>query len=146
MESLQSMGLFVYIDDDADDHKLMRIALEHLEIRNEVKYFFGAEEALAFLKSTREQIFLILCDVNMPKINGLEFKRIIELTPELKLKSIPFVFLSTSAGELEVKEAYSLGIQGYFQKGMDINVTIEYLRKITSFWASCVHPQKFIKI
>ena len=49
-------------------------------------------EALSYLRETNDEIFIILCDLNMPKMDGLELKGMIELTAELKIKAIPFIF------------------------------------------------------
>jgi CheY-like chemotaxis protein len=67
-------------------------------------------EAIEYLKTTTDEIFLILADINMPKMDGLQMKRIIELTPEIKSKAIPFFFHTNSTNPSEVRAAYDQGI------------------------------------
>src|SRR4051812_39723889 len=107
-DKAKSKGIIILIDDDQTEHELLQLALDDLGIKNELKFFFDAQTAFNFLKKTKERTFIILCDINMPKIDGIELKRMIEGTPELKIKSIPFFFHSNAATETEVKAAYSL--------------------------------------
>jgi CheY-like chemotaxis protein len=77
----------------------------------------------------------------MPAIDGLQLKRLIEQTPELKECAIPFVFFSNSSSHAEIRAAYSLNIQGYFTKAATHEGTIDSLLRIIAFWANCVHPK-----
>jgi len=56
------------------------------------------EEALLYLKDTTDDIFLILSDLNMPRMDGLKLKRMIDLPPDIKIKAIPFFFHSNTSG------------------------------------------------
>jgi len=136
-------GVFVFIDDDKDEHELLKIAMESLELNNQIKNFMDGEEGFRYLKKTKDSIFLILCDINMPKMDGLELKRMIDLTPEIKIKAIPFFFHSNSASPTEVRSAYTLGIQGYLKKADTLNGTIKSLENIIALWTTVVHPKDF---
>ena len=108
---------------------------------NEVKFARNGEEGLKLIKENKENIFLIISDVNMPRINGLELKRIIEGTPELKIRSIPFIFHSTHDNAVVVKEGFALGIQGFIKKQSDFTKSVRDLELIIRFWStSSVHP------
>jgi len=135
-------SIIIFLDDEPSEHLLMRTALEHLGHGNRMISFYNGQDALEFIKNCDKHIFLILSDLNMPKMNGLELKRIIDGTPELRLKAIPFIFHSSSANPLEIKEAYSLNIQGYFRKHADVTQTMDCLAVIISFWEQCVHPDQ----
>ena len=77
----------------------------------------------------------------MPVMNGLELKRKIDADQELRRKSIPFVFYSTSASKQAVNEAYTeLTIQGFFIKGSDYNKTKNVVNNIIQYWKDCIHP------
>jgi CheY-like chemotaxis protein len=134
-------GIFVFVDDDRDEHFLLNIAMKELKLDNKMASFYNGAEALTFLRECEEDIFLILSDMNMPKMDGLELKRMIELIPELKAKCIPFFYHSNTSSSLEVKTAYTLNIQGYIRKAIDTEGTVESLKRIVQMWTNCVHPK-----
>src|SRR5689334_5196859 len=108
-------GIFIFVDDDQEEHELFTMAIREI-CNNQIVFAANGEEALEKIRENRENIFLIISDINMPRINGLELKRIIEGTPELKLCAIPFIFHSAHDNPLVVKEAFSMGIQGFIKK------------------------------
>src|SRR5687767_1970050 len=108
-------GPLILVDDDVEDQELVVLALEQLGIKYDVKLFQSAEAALSYLYETSEQPFIIVSDINMPKMDGITFKKKIDSCDILKSKCIPFVFLSTSTKF--VRETCDLNIQGYFEKG-----------------------------
>jgi CheY-like chemotaxis protein len=142
-DKARSKGIIVLIDDDEAEQELLQMALNDLGVKNQLKFFPDAQLAYDYLKETKDRVFLILCDLNMPKIDGIELKRMIEGTPELKIKAIPFFFHSNSATETEVKAAYALGIQGYIQKSVTMQETQNNLEKIIALWTAVVHPKDF---
>lgn len=134
-------GVFVFIDDDKNEHLLLRLAMKEIGLDNPVVSLMNGEEALSYLKKSGDETFIILSDMNMPVMDGLELKRMIEITPELKLKAIPFIFHSNTGSVAEIKAAYALNIQGYIKKAPDIDGTIKSLEKIISLWTDCIHPK-----
>lgn len=132
-------GKFIFIDDDVQEHIMFKKALK-IYCDNEVVSAYDGEEGLNLIKENKDDIFIIICDINMPKINGLELKRMIEGTPELKIKAIPFVFHSTHDNGIVVKEAYALGIQGFVKKADDLTQSVTNLDILIRFWSSIVHP------
>lgn len=135
-------GPIIMIDDDEDDQFLLKSVLEELNVDNRLIIFDNGLDALNFLGVTREQPFLILCDVNMPVMNGLELRIKIDGNEYLKKKSIPFVFLSTSGGKEIVRTAYDATIQGFFKKENSFDGYREQIKLILAYWASCLHPNK----
>lgn len=138
-------GPLIIIEDDLDDHQILNEVLSEIKFPNAVKFFTNGEEALDFLRTTSDHPFLILCDVNMPKINGLQLRSVIELSPSLKKKSIPFVFFSTTARDKDVELAYDLTVQGYFEKAYDFDNLVRQLKLILSYWMECKHPNNFVR-
>jgi CheY-like chemotaxis protein len=135
-------GPIIMIDDDEDDQFLFRNILEELEIRNEPIFFKNGAEALHYLEETKDRPFLILCDVNMPVLNGLELKSRIDQSEYLKSKSIPFVFISTSGNPSAVKAAYEMTIQGFFKKETSYALLKQQIKLIVDYWHFCLHPNK----
>jgi CheY-like chemotaxis protein len=138
---MKPKGIFLFVDDDRDEHELLQIAVNKLGYTNEIVSCYNGKEALDFLNSTDKDVFMILCDINMPLMNGIELKQFIENEYHLKARAIPFMFHSNTGNENEIKFAYSLNIQGYFAKAMTVEGTIESLRKIVDFWTDCIHPK-----
>ena len=92
------------------------MALQDLDITNPLIWFANCAQALDHMKTTSQQPFLILSDVNLPGMSGIEFKKLIDDHPELSRKCIPFVLYSTSVDKKTVEEAYQNDCAGFFQK------------------------------
>lgn len=134
-------GPILLIEDDQDDEEIFRGALEDLKINNELIWFSSTSDAFNYLKTAAGQPFLIFCDVNLPKQTGIEFKKELDGDPELRKKSIPFVFYSTSAQRSEVNEAYTkMTIQGFFKKEISYSAVKARLQLIVDYWMQCEHP------
>jgi CheY-like chemotaxis protein len=89
-------GPVVIIEDDIDDQEIVTAVLKELGVPNEFLFFGTSSDAYTFLKSTTRQPFLILCDINLPKLNGMELKMQIDKNTVLRQKCIPFIFFSTA--------------------------------------------------
>lgn len=133
-------GPIVLVEDDVDDQEFLIEALKSLGVQNEIKTFDDGQKALDFLKATTQQPFIIISDVNLPVMNGLQLKHLIEDDPGLKTKSIPFIFLSTSAEPKAVKEAFNMSVQGYFVKETTYEGVRQQLKQVVDYWKSCRHP------
>src|SRR3954470_15469301 len=109
----------IFVEDDVDDQELFAEALRDLKVERSFKFFSDGREALEYLQTTKEQPFVIFCDVNMPRLNGIELRNEINNNEALKRKSIPFVFFTTALNRKLVDEAFSLSVQGFFKKPED---------------------------
>lgn len=132
-------GPIIIVDDDKDDHELYEESIRAIGISNEIHFFNKAKEMLDYLLSTEEQPFLILSDVNMPEMTGLELKKIIQDDPYLCTKGIPFIFISTNASKVSVRHAHALSVQGYFEKPSSLDGIKEMFRKLFEYWELCKH-------
>ena len=130
------MKKILVIDDEEWLREMMLLALrqrgfEVLEAENGEK---GIEVA------RKEIPDLILCDVNMVKVNGLELKKRIFDDEVLRLKCVPFIFMSTGRASSEVMKAYSYGVQGYFVKPTSFGKLKEMLQHIIWYWRDSQRP------
>lgn len=123
-----------------DDQEIIIDALKTLGLQNEIKTFDTGQKALDFLKIMEKQPFLIISDVNLPVMNGLQLKSEIQNNEYLRSKSIPFIFLTTSGDKKAVEEAYDLQVQGFFVKEITYEGINKQLRGIVDYWKSCRHP------
>jgi CheY-like chemotaxis protein len=137
-------GPIVLLEDDPDDEDIFEEILQELKIPNKLNWFTRAEEAFNYLKTTSEQPFIIFSDVNVPGQTGVEFKRQIDMDPELRRKSIPFVFYSTAADQATVTEVFvHLTVQGFFQKSNSYEETKKNIQMILDYWKVCKHPNAY---
>ena len=135
----------IILDDDMDDQEIMREVLEDLQVPYRIDFYMHAKDLLDYLYTTKEVPFLIFSDVNLPSMNGLELRKIIFENEYLRIKSIPFIFLSTSSDEFAVKEAYNLTVQGYFVKQYSIPDIKATIKLIINYWEQCEHVNSRLK-
>jgi CheY-like chemotaxis protein len=134
-------GPIILVDDDVDDLHLFSEAFHSIGVTDSmIRVFDKTTSALQYLETTRERPFIILCDINLPEKNGLEFRQQINNDEYLRRKSIPFVFLSTTAQPREVALAYDLTVQGFFVKSMTFTEMQASCRIILEYWKNCIHP------
>ena len=134
----------IVIDDDKDDLELMQQAFSELNIDNEIIVFDDGLKFLEYIKATDSGTFFILCDINMNKLTGLELKKIIYDDEKLRIKCVPFIFLSTSRASGSIMEAYSYGVQGYFVKPNSLAKTKHMLQSMVTYWSESQHPNGWL--
>ena len=100
--------------------------------------FQSAELALIYLYETKDQPFMIISDINMPKMNGIEFKMRIDKCEILTGKCIPFIFFST-CGKSSKEKACNLDIEGFFEKQNSLSALEHTLRTILNYWKLTRH-------
>ena len=141
---MNKSGPIIIIEDDADDRDFLKEIFEVLNYENEIIYFEDGESALEHLISEPFEPFLIISDINMPKLNGIELKEKIQNNENLRLKCIPYLLFTTSANQQHVIDAYSKSVQGFFVKPNNMEKLFEIIKKIVEYWQECESP-KFIK-
>jgi|SRR6476620_5245934 len=138
---MNRQGPIIIIEDDADDQNILQEAFDALNYGNEILFFDDGHAALEYLTENPIEPFIIFSDINMPKLNGIELREKIHQNEELRLKSIPFLFFSTSAEQKHVVEAYSKSAQGFFIKPSSFNDVKDTIKIILDYWLKCVSPK-----
>ena len=105
-------------------------------------FFDDGEQALAFLYTTEIKPFIILSDINVPKMNGMALREKINSDEKLKMKCIPYLFFSTAASSNYVVKAYSLSVQGFFRKAHSLREFEETISIIMQYWERCIAPNE----
>jgi CheY-like chemotaxis protein len=136
------LGPILVVDDDEDDHDLLRSVCRELKICSSLRFFFKGQELIDYLTSNEQRPFLILYDINMPHINGLDLRELIWTDPDLRSKSIPFIFFSTAASPEQVERAFNLTVQGFFLKGNTFEETVRKLKLVIDYWIESRHPNQ----
>jgi DNA-binding NtrC family response regulator len=137
-------GPIIIIEDDLDDQDILTDIFKELDYGNEVIFFGDSLIALDYLTNTETEPFLVLSDINMPKLNGMELREKVHNNEDLRMKSIPYLFFSTSAEQNHVINAYSRSIQGFFIKPSNYDKLKSIITKIVEYWQECESP-KYIK-
>lgn len=129
------------VEDDKVDILTLKRAFRDLKITNKLTVCENGLEALSFLRDSKNNIpGIILLDINMPKMNGLEFLK--ERQKDTIIKSIPVVVLTTSKAEQDKIESFNLGVAGYMIKPLDYLQFIEVVRTINLYWTLSEMPNR----
>ena len=136
-------GPIIIVDDDPEDHFIIQDAFNSLRADQPLVLFDKATDFLKYLRITDEKPFIIFCDINMPGMNGIEMRNEIINDPYLREKSIPFVFYSTAANPTQIRLAYELTVQGFFQKPSTYAELVQMLKLILDYWKVCRHPNDY---
>lgn len=137
---MNKSGPIIIIEDDTDDREIFEIVFKELNYKNEILFFYDGQAALDYLTSTTIEPFIIFSDINMPKLNGMELRQKLHENEELRIKSIPYLFFSTTAEQNHVVDAYSKSVQGFFIKPHDFTEIKSTLQVIVEYWIKCVSP------
>ena len=133
-------GAIIIIEDDADDQDMFRSIIKELNYKNEVIFFDDGQAALAYLTSNSKEPFIVISDINMPKLNGIELRRKVHENESIRIKTIPYLFFTTNAEQEAVIEAYSKSIQGFFVKPSSYQDLKNMVKTIVEYWQKCVSP------
>jgi CheY-like chemotaxis protein len=136
-------GPIIVIEDDMDDQSLLEETFKVLNYPYKVLYFTDGYDALEFIKKTEVKPFLILSDINMPRINGYELKKMIHTNEELSVRCIPYLFFTSGANKKGVHDAYSMSAQGFFIKPSSMKALQDTIRKIVEYWQECFAPSQY---
>jgi CheY-like chemotaxis protein len=138
---MRKAGPIILVEDDIDDQELIAEIIYSHPGGNSLRIFHNGYDAFEYLRTSTDLPFLIICDVNMPVMNGLEFRQQMYEHEALKTKSIPFIFLSTTGDEKIVDQAYELAVQGFFQKPHDFDELRNILILAVDYWRQSLFPE-----
>ena len=129
------------VEDDSGDVLMTKEAFEHYKLRNVLHVVTDGEQALHFLRRTggyadAPRPGLILLDLNLPRLDGLEV--LAELKADPALKVIPVVILTTSQAQQDVLRSYVLHANAYVSKPVDFETFMQVIRQIDNFFVTVV--------
>ena len=138
-------GRILMVEDDPKDVELTLTALEDYNLTNEVVVARDGEEALDYLycrgnfkMRTNENPAVLLLDLKLPKVDGLEVLQTIK--SDEKLKVIPVVVLTSSREERDMVASYKLGVNAYVVKPVDFHEFVNAIKELGVFWAIINEP------
>ncbi|XLS29718.1 response regulator [Flavobacteriaceae bacterium M23B6Z8] len=124
----------LFIEDDVIEVMKLHRTIAKLGLKHSIIEAGNGEDALEILHKKGAIPDIILLDLNMPKMNGIEFLKIIKENDDLK--HIPSIILTTSSNQQDLQECYDIGIAGYMIKPLKYEDYIEKLRTILHYWDS----------
>ncbi len=127
------------VEDNPKDAELTKIALDENNFANHIDWVRDGVEALEYLKAEGKYTdrtpglpTLILLDLQMPRMNGIEF--LAKMKQDPKFKNVPVVMLTSSRQEEDMVNSYSLGVNAYVVKPVDLNDFIDAIKQLGVFW------------
>ena len=145
METISKLGRILMVEDDPKDVELSLSALEDYNLANEVVVIRDGEQALDYLYcrgeyATRsgENPAVMLLDLKLPKVDGLEVLSQVKSDPKLKL--VPVVVLTSSKEEKDMVASYKLGVNAYVVKPVDFHEFVNAIKELGVFWAVINEP------
>ena len=129
----KSLNILLIEDDAIEVMKFNRV-IKSLELKHNVIEANNGEEAILLLKDKEIIPDIIILDLNMPKINGIEFLDI--LKKDEVLKYIPAIMLTTSNNHKDVMECYRIGIAGYLLKPLKYDNYVDRVKKLIEYWST----------
>jgi DNA-binding response OmpR family regulator len=139
------LGRILLVEDDPRDVELTLTALEDHKLANEVVVARDGQQALDYLRCqgeystrTNENPAVLLLDLKLPKVDGLEVLK--EIRANERLKLIPVVVLTSSQEEKDMVRSYMLGVNAYVVKPVDFREFINAVKELGVFWALINEP------
>jgi CheY-like chemotaxis protein len=136
-------GPVIIIEDDTDDQEILSEIFQKLNYQNKIVFFSDGQDALDYINDSNESPFLILSDINMPKLNGFALREKLKTDAKLNIKCIPYLFFSTALNQKAVIDAYSLSVQGFFVKQNSMAELEKTISAIMEYWRRCAAPNDF---
>lgn len=136
------------VEDNPADIRITQEVLKDAKVANDLHIARDGEEGLAFLRREGDfagspEIDLVLLDLNMPRMGGLEVLE--EMRKDERLRHTPVVVLTTSEAEADVLRAYDNGSNAYVTKPVDLDQFVKVVRGIEEFWLGIVRlPQRTV--
>jgi len=142
---MSELGRILVVEDDPRDVELTLTALDEYKLANEVVVARDGTEALDYLycrekfaSRPQENPAVILLDLKLPKVNGLEVLQ--KIRSEERLKMIPVVVLTSSHEERDMVTSYKLGVNAYVVKPVDFHEFVNAVKELGMFWAVINQP------
>jgi CheY-like chemotaxis protein len=130
---MRNLRPILLAEDDSVDAMTVKRAFTELKVTNELVRVVNGEEAIEYLKTyTDKKPCVILLDLNMPKMNGIEFLKVAKADNELR--QIPVVVLTTSKDDRDKVETFKFSVAGYIVKPVDYKKFVEAMRVLNLYW------------
>lgn len=128
------------VEDNSDDEALILMSLRKHDIAGRVVVCRDGAEALDFFASAEQLPILVLLDINLPKVDGIEVLR--RLRAQERTRRLPVVILTSSREEKDIIAGYNSGCNGYVQKPVEFDEFSNAIRRLGFFWMFLNQPPR----
>lgn len=142
---MQIVRRILLVEDDSNDMELTLMALKKNNLANPIDVVRDGAQALDYLHRKGEfqgreenNPAVVLLDLNLPKVPGLEVLR--EIKTDVRLKTTPVVILTSSREDRDMVETYNLGVNAYVVKPVDFAAFVDAVKSLGAFWAVLNEP------
>jgi CheY-like chemotaxis protein len=141
---MRNLKPVLLLEDDSVDAMTVKRAMKDLDVKNALVRVLNGEQALEYLQNdSNADPCVILLDLNMPKMNGIEFLRIAKSDP--KMKGIPVVVLTTSKADQDKLECFNNSVAGYIVKPIDYKGFLDAMKILNLYWTLSELPGNLIE-
>jgi CheY-like chemotaxis protein len=138
---MRTLRPILLVEDDSVDAMTVKRAMRDLHVTNDLVHAVNGEDAIKYLTDPeKEKPFVIILDLNMPKMNGVEFLKIVK--SKLNLKTIPVIVFTTSKEKQDVLESFQLGAAGYMTKPVDYAKFVDVISTVMLYWNASELPMQ----
>lgn len=137
---MKRTGEIIIIEDDEDDRLFLKDIFDSLNYPNKIVFFEDPTQVIPYLEDPKVNPFLVISDINMPKIDGYELRDQILAIDKINEKCVPYIFLSTSKSPENVAKAFKLSVHGYFKKESDFSTYKLMIQNIVEYWLASQIP------
>lgn len=137
------LGPILLVDDDDDDQLFYQAVLRELAPHHQLVVLTNGQATIDYLEQASIAPFLIICELNLRSMTGLQLRAHIDSDAGLRKLAIPFVFITHPVHKQQVEKAYELTIQGLLEKQPDVASTRQQLQSVIVYWSACLHPNRF---
>jgi CheY-like chemotaxis protein len=139
---MRAHDVILHIEDDANDVELVQMAFRKAKAECRLVVVNDGDDAISYLKgegafadrATYPLPAVILLDVKLPRRSGLEVLEWIRSNPDLPLRRVPVLMLTSSNQPMDIARAYDLGANSYLVKPADLGVLTELMKTIAAYW------------
>lgn len=141
---MNSLKPILLVEDSRKDIELTLAALKETQVANKVVVMHDGAQALAYIRNgldkggPAELPVVVLLDIKMPKVSGIEVLKLLKADPQLK--QIPVVMLTSSRQGPDIDECYRLGVNAYVVKPVDFEAFFRAVKEVGKFWAVVNQP------
>lgn len=136
---MNSKRPILLVEDDKVDSMTVKRALKEISVSNTLIVAENGEEALEYLRNDQNELpCIVLLDLNMPRMNGIEFLDVAK--KDNALKKIPVIVLTTSKEERDRMNSFDMGVAGYMIKPVDYKQFVEVIKTINIYWTLSEMP------
>ena len=137
---MNKKGSIVVIDDDVDDHEILQEIFKELNLPNEIKYFGTVQSAIDYLSLYQTEPFIIISDLHLQEIDGLQLQEKLKDSEEISRKCIPLIFVTTGTTKENLTRVYRSSAQGLFYKPPQYDKWKSLLKDIYDYWQDAITP------